>query len=65
MLLPEVSATMSSADRIGTPADTSVPKVRQKRASAIFLIIELTDPFVGVLKLSPGPVLETLKALGT
>ncbi len=34
-------------------------------ASAIFLIIELTDPFVGLLKLSPGPVLETLKALGT
>jgi len=34
-------------------------------ASAMFLIIELTDPFVGVLKLSPGPVQETLKALGT
>jgi hypothetical protein len=34
-------------------------------ASAVFLIIELTDPFVGALKLSPGPVVETLKALGS
>jgi len=34
-------------------------------ASAIFLIIELTNPFVGLIKLSPGPVVETLRALGT
>jgi len=33
-------------------------------ASAILLIIELTNPFVGVLKLPPGPVLETIRALG-
>lgn len=33
-------------------------------ASAILLIIELTQPFEGVLKLSSGPVAETLKALG-
>jgi hypothetical protein len=33
-------------------------------ASAVFLIIELADPFAGLIKLSPGPVVETLKALG-
>ena len=34
-------------------------------ASAVFLIIELTNPFVGLIKLSPGPVDETLRALGS
>jgi hypothetical protein len=34
-------------------------------ASAIFLIIELTNPFAGLIKLPPGPVLETLSALGS
>jgi hypothetical protein len=34
-------------------------------ASAIFLIIELTNPFVGLIKLPSGPVLETLSALGS
>lgn len=33
-------------------------------ASAMLLIIELTQPFEGVLKLSPGPVAETIRALG-
>ena len=34
-------------------------------ASAIFLIIELTNPYVGLIRPSPGPIIETLKALGT
>jgi Protein of unknown function (DUF4239) len=34
-------------------------------ASALFLIIELTNPFVGLIRLSPGPVVETLRALGS
>ena len=34
-LLPAVSATMSSASRIGTPERTSADSVREKRASAV------------------------------
>jgi hypothetical protein len=34
-------------------------------ASGLFLIIELTNPFVGLIKLSPGPVVETLRALSS
>ena len=29
------------------------------------LSFELTNPFVGLIKLSPGPVVETLRALGS
>ena len=34
-------------------------------ASAIFLIIEMSNPFVGLIKLSPGPMVETIQALGS
>ena len=34
--LPEVRAVISRPSRIGTPEETSVPSVRQKRATAIF-----------------------------
>jgi hypothetical protein len=33
-------------------------------ASAIFLIVELSTPYSGLLRLSPSPVLETIGALG-
>jgi hypothetical protein len=33
-------------------------------ASAIFLIVELSSPYSGLLRLSPSPVLETIEALG-
>ena len=37
MALPEVRAVMSRPSRMGTPEETSVASVRQKRATAIFL----------------------------
>ncbi len=33
-------------------------------ASAIFLIIELSQPYAGLFKLPPGAMIETIKALG-
>lgn len=33
-------------------------------ASAIFLIIELSDPYQGLFKIPPGAIIETMKALG-
>lgn len=33
-------------------------------ASAIFLIVELSNPYSGLLRLSPEPVLKTIEALG-
>ena len=39
-LLPAVRAVMSSASRIGTPEETSVPSVRVKRATADFRMSE-------------------------
>jgi hypothetical protein len=33
-------------------------------ASAIFLIVELSTPYSGLLRLSPTPVLQTIEALG-
>jgi hypothetical protein len=33
-------------------------------ASAIFLIVELSSPYSGLLRLSPEPVLKTIEALG-
>jgi hypothetical protein len=33
-------------------------------ASAIFLIVELSAPYSGLLRLSPEPVVKTLQALG-
>jgi hypothetical protein len=32
-------------------------------ASAIFLIVELNDPYAGVFRLSPTPVLQTIEAI--
>jgi hypothetical protein len=32
-------------------------------ASAIFLIVELSSPYSGVLRLSPDPVLQTIAVL--
>jgi hypothetical protein len=34
--LPALLATISSASRMGTPDESSVPSVRVKRATAIF-----------------------------
>jgi uncharacterized membrane protein len=34
-------------------------------ASAIFLIVELSDPYSGVFRLSPAPVLQTIEAIGS
>ena len=34
-------------------------------ASAIFLIVELSAPYSGLLRLSPTPVLLTIEALGS
>ena len=34
-------------------------------ASAIFLIMELSQPYSGLFRISPGAVIETMKALGT
>ncbi|HXZ16354.1 MAG TPA: hypothetical protein VEH77_10350 [Roseiarcus sp.] len=33
--------------------------------SAVFLIIELTNPYAGLIKLSPGAIVETINALGS
>jgi hypothetical protein len=33
-------------------------------ASAIFLIVELSTPYSGLLRLSPTPVLQTIEVLG-
>ena len=33
--------------------------------SAIFLIVELTNPYAGLIKLSPGAIVETIDALGS
>jgi hypothetical protein len=33
-------------------------------ASALFLIVELSDPYTGLLRLSPRPIIQTFKALG-
>jgi hypothetical protein len=33
-------------------------------ASAIFLIVELSNPYSDLLRLSPDPVLKTIEALG-
>jgi hypothetical protein len=35
-LLPAPRAVMARASRMGTPEDTSVPRVRVKRATAVF-----------------------------
>ena len=32
-------------------------------ASAVFLIVELSTPYSGLLQLSPAPVLQTIEAL--
>src|SRR5688572_27168831 len=48
ILLPELLATMSSASRIGTPDDRSVPSVRVKRAITIF---RSTLPTMGALRM--------------
>jgi hypothetical protein len=32
-------------------------------ASAIFLVVELSTPYSGLLRLSPTPVLQTIEAL--
>ena len=42
--LPAVLATISSASRIGTPDESSVPSVRVKRATAI---LRSTGPMIG------------------
>ena len=34
-------------------------------ASAIFLIVELSTPYSGLLRLSPAPVRQAIEALGT
>jgi uncharacterized membrane protein len=34
-------------------------------ASAIFLIVELSDPYSSVFRLSPAPVLQTTEAIDT
>jgi hypothetical protein len=34
-------------------------------ASAIFLILELSQPYSGLFRLSPAGVIETLQALGS
>ena len=44
-LLPAVLATTSSASRIGTPEEISVPSVRVKRATAT---LRMTGPKIGV-----------------
>ena len=49
--LPEVRAVISSASRIGTPEDTSVPRVRQKRATAI---LRRTEPSTGMRSIAPS-----------
>ena len=49
--LPAVRAVISSASRIGTPDDTRVPNVRQKRATAIFF---KTLPKTGSLRSIPS-----------
>ena len=48
--LPAVLATMSSASRIGTPEESSVPIVRVKRATAI---LRMTSPMIGAFKSRP------------
>ena len=42
--LPAVFATISSASRMGTPEESSVPSVRVKRATAI---LRSTSPMTG------------------
>jgi hypothetical protein len=34
-------------------------------ASAMFLIVELSDPYTGLLRLSPRPLVQAFKALGS
>ena len=41
------------------------PKTRTERgAAAIFLIVELSTPYSGLLRLSPTPVLQAIDRLG-
>src|SRR5436190_5226360 len=49
MTLPDVSLTIVSACRIGTPLLTNVPNVRQKREMATLL---KTGPSTGILSLT-------------
>ncbi len=49
MALPDVSRVMFRASRIGTPLDTSVPKVRVVRATMFFSII---CPKIGTLSVN-------------
>ncbi len=49
MTLPAVLATISRASRMGTPDESSVPRVRVKRATAI---LRMTMPMTGRLSIS-------------
>ena len=52
--LPAVLPTISRASRIGTPDDSRVPRVRVKRATAIFCI---TGPTSGILSMTRSIVI--------
>jgi hypothetical protein len=54
-LVSPVNATVVTALALGAVAV----------ASAIFIIIELSEPYSGMFKLPPGAMIETIQALGT
>ncbi len=54
-LVSPVNATVVTALALGAIAV----------ASAIFIIIELSQPYSGLFKLPPGAMIETIKALGS